>query len=283
MDWINRLNQAISYLEAHLQEEMDVAQAAKVACCSVYHFQRMFAYMAGIPLSEYIRRRRMSLAAVDLRSGGEKIVDVALKYGYTSPTAFNRAFQSVHGIAPSAAKKPDAVLKSFPLIRFTITIKGVDELNYRIEQKEAIRVVGVSRPLHKEQEQNFAVVPQMWQQAAQDGTLQQLVGIMDSEPKGILGVSVCCDTEDWTYWIAASSTAPAANGMQAYTIPAFTWAVFTGEGVCPQAIQALEQRIITEWLPASGYEYANGPDVELYLNPDPQHAKFEVWIPVVKQ
>lgn len=104
MDWIERLNEAIRYMEEHLTEETDYGELARIAGCSAYHFQRMFAYMAGVPLSEYIRRRKMSLAAVDLQSGEEKIVDIALKYGYSSPTAFNRAFQSVHGIAPSLVR-----------------------------------------------------------------------------------------------------------------------------------------------------------------------------------
>ena len=108
MDWIELLNSAINYIEAHITVEPDYDQLAKIACCSTYHFQRMFAYMAGVPLSEYIRRRKMSLAAVDLQGSDEKIVDLALKYGYASPTAFNRAFQSIHGIAPSALKKAES-------------------------------------------------------------------------------------------------------------------------------------------------------------------------------
>ena len=104
MEWIERLNDAISYIEEHLTDEIDMEQLGRVACCSSYHFQRMFTYMAGIPLSEYIRRRKMSLAAVDLQGRDSKIIDVAGKYGDSSPTAFNRAFQSVHGMAPSALK-----------------------------------------------------------------------------------------------------------------------------------------------------------------------------------
>ncbi len=105
MKWVERLNEAIGYMEEHLTDEIDYEQLGRIACCSSYHFQRMFTYMAGIPLSEYIRRRKMSLAAVDLQGSDMKIVDVAEKYGYHSPTAFNRAFQSVHGIAPSAVKE----------------------------------------------------------------------------------------------------------------------------------------------------------------------------------
>jgi len=111
MEWIERLNDAISYIEEHLTEEIDMNQLGRIACCSSYHFQRMFTYMAGVPLSEYIRRRKMSLAAVDLQGRGMKIIDVAGKYGYSSPTAFNRAFQSVHGIAPSSLKKEGVSVK----------------------------------------------------------------------------------------------------------------------------------------------------------------------------
>ena len=150
MEWIDRLNDAIGYIEEHLRGEIDAAQLGKIACCSSYHFQRMFTYMAGIPLSEYIRRRRMSLAAVDLQGKNVKIIDVAGKYGYNSPTAFNRAFQSVHGVAPSAVKNEGVSVKSFPPIQFKITVKGVEEMNYRIETKEAFRIVGVSVPLDKD-------------------------------------------------------------------------------------------------------------------------------------
>ena len=114
MEWIERLNEAIGYIEEHLTEEIDMEQLGRIACCSSYHFQRMFTYMAGVPLSEYIRRRKMSLAAVDLQGKDMKIIDAAYKYGYSSPTAFNRAFQSVHGIAPSALKKEGISVKSFP-------------------------------------------------------------------------------------------------------------------------------------------------------------------------
>ncbi len=96
MEWIDRLNESVRYLEGSLTGEPDYARAAQIACCSVYHYQRMFSYLAGVPLSEYVRRRRMSLAAADLLGGTEKIVDIALKYGYSSPTAFNRTFQKVH-------------------------------------------------------------------------------------------------------------------------------------------------------------------------------------------
>ncbi len=281
MEWIERLNDAVGYIEEHLTEEIDYERLGKIACCSSYHFQRMFTYMAGVPLSEYIRRRRMSLAAVDLQSTGIKIIDVAGKYGYNSPTAFNRAFQSVHGIAPSAVKNEGVSVKSFPPVSFKIIVKGVEEMNYRIETKAAFRIVGVSVPLEKDIEKNFAVIPRKWQETAVNGTLQKLTGLMDTQPMGVLGVSTCNDTEPWRYYIAVASS-QTDRDLEEYTVPAATWAVFPGTGT-NQSIQELERRIVTEWLPTSGYEYGNAPDVEVYLNPDPQNAQYEVWIPVVRK
>lgn len=281
MEWIDRLNQAMDYIEGNLADRIDYEQLGKIACCSSYHFQRMFSYMAGMPLSEYVRKRRMSLAAVDLHGGGVKIIDVAEKYGYHSPTAFNRAFQSVHGVAPSAVKDEGVSVKSFPPITFRITVKGAEEMNYRIETKDAFRIVGVSVPLEKDIEKNFAVIPPKWQEISVNGTLQRLIQMMDTEPMGVLGISTCNSEEPWRYYIAVS-TAKEPDGFEEYVVPAATWAIFPGTGT-NQSIQELERRIVTEWLPTSGYEYADAPDIEVYLNPDPQNAQYEVWIPVTKK
>jgi AraC family transcriptional regulator len=283
MEWIDRLNGAINYIEEHITGEIDYEELAKTAFCSSYHFQRMFTYMANIPLSEYIRRRRMTLAAVDLQNTDEKVIDIALKYGYASPTAFNRAFQSIHGIAPSRAREEGITIKSFSPICFRVTVKGAEEFNYRIEKKEAFRIVGVSQPLLHDIENNFVVVPQMWQKATMDGTVTKLASFMNGEPKGLMGVSACGNLQDWKYFIAVASVKTIDNTLEEYVVPPFTWAIFSGAGQCPRAIQELEQRIVTEWLPTSGYEYDNGPDIEVYITADPQNAQFEVWIPVTKK
>ena len=280
MDWITGLNETMDYIESHLTSEIDYAQLARLACCSTYHYQRMFAYMAGVPLGEYIRRRRMSVAAADLQNG-EKVLNVALKYGYQSPTAFNRAFQSVHGLPPSAVREAGAAVKAFPPLRSTITIKGVEEMEYRIEKREGFRVLGTSIPIDRDMEKNFDTVPRFWDKTAMDGTLERLVGLMDAQPMGILGVCACSDEEEWRYCIAAASTKQDPS-LEEFIIPAATWAIFPGRGTT-QSLQELERRILTEWLPSSGYEYGNAPDIEVYLNADPQDAKYEVWIPVVKK
>jgi AraC family transcriptional regulator len=282
MEWIERLNSALNYIEEHLCDEINIDETAKLACCSTYHFQRMFSYMADVTLSEYIRRRKMSLAAVDLQAGNEKVLDISLKYGYDSPTAFNRAFKGVHGIAPSQAKEEGVILKAFPPIRFKITIKGDTEMNYKIEKKEAFRIVGVSVPLEHELEKNFETVPKAWQEVAMNGTIPKLASLMDSKPMGLLGVSSCNEEADWKYYIAVASNQPIDSPFEEFEVPASTWAIFEGEGT-NLSIQELEKRIVTEWLPTSGYEYGNAPDVEVYLNPDPANVKYEVWIPVIKK
>lgn len=281
MEWVERLNQSMNYIEEHLTDEIDYEQLGRIACCSAYHYQRMFTYMAGISLAEYIRRRKMSLAAVDLQGGNSRIIDIAEKYGYHSPTAFNRAFQSFHGVAPSSVKNEGVSVKSFSPIVFRIAVKGATEMNYRIETKDAFRIVGVSVSLYKDIEKNFTVIPPKWQEISMNGTLQRLIGMMDTPPMGVLGVSTCNDTESWKYYIAVS-TSQAKDDLEEYIVPTATWAIFSGTGT-NQSIQELEQRIITEWLPTSGYEYANAPDIEVYLNPDPQNVQYEVWIPVSKK
>ncbi len=280
MEWVECLNRTITYMEDHLTEEIDYEALARLACCSSYHYQRMFAYMAGVSLGEYIRRRRMSRAAEDLQAG-EKVLDTALRYGYQSPTAFNRAFQAVHGVPPSAAREPGVSVKSFPPLRFTVMIKGAEEMEYRIEKREAFRVVGVSVPIEKDMEKNFQTLPALWERVARDGTLQRLLGMMDAQPAGILGVCDCPDGSQWRYYVAAASTQEGGE-LETYTVPAATWAVFPGAGT-NQSIQELERRILTEWLPSSGYEYGSAPDIEVYLSPDPANARYEVWIPVVKK
>ncbi len=279
MDWVQGLNQAMDYLEEHLTGEPDLREAARLAGCSAYHFQRMFSYLAGMPLSDYLRRRRMALAAEDLLAG-EKVLEVALKYGYDSPTAFNRAFRNVHGLPPSKAKA-GVPLRAFPPIRFHVTVKGAVEMEYRMVKKEAFRVVGLSSPMSHDLEENFRNVPALWARAAQENLIPRLVPLMDPDMPGLLGVSDCGGEGEYRYLIAVATSAPLPPGLEEFTVPACTWAVFPGSGPMPQAVQELEQRVVTQWLPGSGCEYANAPDLEVYLSPDPQNATFEVWLPVV--
>ncbi len=285
MEWVERLNAAVDELEAQLDGKVDVERAARIAACSVFHFQRMFPYMTGVTLSEYIRRRRMTRAAFELMDGA-RIIDVAARYGYESPTAFNRAFRSVHGVAPTAAKKQGIDLAAYPRLAFTISIKGEEAMNYRIEKKERIRVVGVGCKEPMTMEDSFEKVPKFWQKIAQENWIPRLCALMDgSEPAGVLGVSAC-DADGFSgYYVAAATRRPCPAEMNELEIPARTHAVFECVGPMPDAIQNLQKRILTEWLPTSGYEYAAAPDIEVYFDGDQSAADYrsQVWLPIVKK
>ncbi|MEI5993757.1 AraC family transcriptional regulator [Candidatus Enterococcus mansonii] len=292
MEWVTRLEQSLDYIEKNLTETIDFDYLAQIACCSTYHYQRIFSYMVGVPLAVYIRRRKLSLAGVELQQGA-KVIDVAIKYGYESPNSFARAFKNQHNITPSQAQQEGSLLTSFPRIKFHITIKGDVEMEYRIKTKEAFRVIGARKQLSADIEENFKEVPLFWQQIGRDGTLEKLIPLMSQEPNGIMGISTGFEADQknkndfsnskgMSYYIAVASDQELPANLEEYTVPAFTWAIFSGRGAMPHAIQELERRIVTDWLPSSGYEYANGPDIELYLDANPDNATFEVWLPVVK-
>ena len=151
MDWLAHMNAAMEYIETHLADEISYDRAAQIACCSTYHFQRMFSYITGVPLSEYIRRRRLTLAAFELQTGNCKVIDAAFRYGYESPEAFSRAFKKLHGVMPVSAREMGVSLKAYPKMTFSITIQGDVEMQYRITQREAFAVFGVSAEISTDQ------------------------------------------------------------------------------------------------------------------------------------
>ncbi|AVP65361.1 AraC family transcriptional regulator [Clostridium botulinum] len=285
MEWIEQLNRAINYMEEHLEEGIEIKKVAEIACCSTFHFQRMFSYIANIPLAEYIRRRKMTRAAFDLQNKDIKIIDIAMKYGYDSSTAFTRAFKNIHGISPSEAKSSGMKLKAFPPISFKISIKGDVEMNYRIEKKEDFRVVGVKKHYKINIEENFAEVPIFWKSTTESGMISEISSLMCKEPFGLLGISACMNGEDFDYYIAVATDKEVPNGMYEYIVPECTWAIFESIGPLPEALQNLQKRIVTEWLPTSGYEYANVPDIEVYPegNPQSEDYKCEAWLPIIKK
>lgn len=291
MEWLKQLNESLMYIERNLTGTIDIAQAAKLACCSPFHFQRMFSYMADVPLAEYVRRRRMTCAAQDLQSTDHKVLDIALRYGYDSPTAFNRAFQSVHGVPPSAARKEGITIKAYLPISFKISVKGVTEMNYRIETKPAIRIIGKKGEFKwsMEHQESFTEIPKFWTQQAQAGVIPTLLPHMNAEPMGLLGVSVA-QYKDFTqsgtldYYIAVASNDAVPEGIDVYEIPASTWGVFECKGPMPKAIQQMQQRIMTEWMPTSGYQYGDAADIEQYTEGDQSSEDYitYIWVPLKK-
>ncbi|WNC13866.1 AraC family transcriptional regulator [Brevibacillus brevis] len=285
MAWMKRMNDALGYIEENLAGRIDHAQAAKIACCSVHHFQRMFSFIAGVPLSEYIRRRRLTLSAFELQTTGGKVLDIALKYGYDSPEAFARAFHALHGVAPTAARNSGVPLQAYPRMAFSLTVKGEVGMKYRIEQTEAFSVVGFKERVPMKDA--FQVIPRLWEQAKEKGQMDQLIELLWSEPtrmpRGILGI--CADgnfgtNDEFDYYLASLSDREPAEGMEKLNFPKSTWAVFE---ITPDLdVQGIWQRLYTEWIPTSEYELANVPGIECYCPPG-HHPQAEVWIAVEKK
>jgi len=285
MKWLNNLSSAIEYIEDNLDKEISYEKAASIACCSTYYFQRIFSYVVGIPLSDYIRRRRMTQAAFELQRTDKKVIDIALKYGYTSPTSFNRAFQNVHGIAPVTAKNMGSKLNAYPAIKFSVKVMGGSAMSYHIAEKEAMRIVGIRTPLVEDMEENQKSVPVFWNNILQGQQFSEICQLSNKEPQGILGISIYQNPKDIFYYIAVATDKPTPKGMYEYEIPAATWVVFENDGHLKENVQSVFQRFYTEWLPFSGYEYAGFPDIEVYpiYEKKPLKGHSEVWIAVKKE
>lgn len=286
MNMLERMNEVVGYIEQELAGEISYERLAQLACCSQYQLQRMFGFIADMPLSEYIRRRRLTCAAFDLQNSDQRIIDIAVKYGYGSADAFARAFHNLHGIKPSKARDKGARLKAYPRITFTLSIKGVVEMNYRIEERPDFNIIGIKKFVTMENGENFKIIPKMWCDLT-EGECQQILSLNDMEPTGVLGVCAepCKDKNGFDYWIAAASTKACPREYQTLVVPASTWAVFEVVGAMPDAIQTVTKRIYSEWLPSSGYEHADAPEFEWYSDGDTDADDYlsEVWIPVVKK
>ncbi|MEW8979585.1 MAG: AraC family transcriptional regulator [Symbiobacterium sp.] len=286
MNPLHDLNAALAYIEAHLLDrEVDVRAAARIAGCSEYHFRRMFAALAGIPLSAYIRRRRLTLAAQDLAAGA-RVTDVALKYGYESPDAFARAFHAEHGFPPSEVRQPGRTLRAFSRMAFQLIIRGGTDMHYRIVEKEAFRIVGIMRRVKLQYEGVNPEIAAMWKELGLQG-IQELKALSNVEPLGIL--QACLNFEEGRQegstldqWIGVATDRPCPPGFQVLEVPALTWAVFEAVGPFPEALQNTWARIYAEWLPSSGYEVAPGPEILWNEGDDTTSPRFrsEIWLPV---
>lgn len=285
MEWLKNLSSAIEYMEENLDKEISYEEAARIACCSTFYFQRIFSYVAGISLSDYIRRRKMTQAAFELQRTDQKVLDVALKYGYTSPTSFNRAFQNVHGITPAAAKHTGCILNAYPAVRFSVAVTGGDAMPYHIEQKEEMRIVGIRTPLDTDMDVNHGKIPVFWKKTLQSEQFYEICELSNQIPYGILGVSVFRNPQEFYYYIAASTDSAVPDGMYECIIPASTWVIFENDGHFKEDVQRIFRRFYTEWLPFSGYEYAGLPDIEVYQVQEgsPAGGHSEVWIAIKEE
>ncbi|MDR6227513.1 AraC family transcriptional regulator [Desmospora profundinema] len=279
MDWLERMNGALSYIEENLTNDIDYREVARIACCSEYHFKRMFSFIAGVTLSEYIRCRRLTLAAFDLKNTHVKVIDVAIQYGYNSPDAFSRAFRSLHGVTPTAARNNGHLLKAYPPITFQLSIRGGTVMNYRIEEKDAFQVVGIKKRVKLINSGINPEIVQVWESISEE-TLSQIEALSNLEPLGPLNVCANFSEEgseqgELDYYIAAATTQKCPDHLTKLEIPAFTWAVFEVAGDWPE-VQEVWGRIYSEWFPTSGYEHGEGPEIL-----GSRDHTSEIWIPVV--
>lgn len=283
MNLMEQFTDVIEYIENNLENDISYDELAAMVGYSVYHLQRLFLLIAGVSLAEYIRNRRLAKAAEDLMSVDAKVIDIALKYGYSSPTSFNRAFKAMHGLPPSDVKDGDAMIKAFPPLSFDLAVRGAGAMDYRVEQHGAFRIVGKKLETTIENGECYNRVPAFWAELVESGGPGEILALMDAPPFGLLGVSdydPAAETSSFNYFIAVSSDKPAPAGMAEHKVPAATWAIFPHPPQAdPAEMQDYQKRIVFEWLPASGYEFGRGPDVELYYD----DGRVETWVPVIKK
>ena len=289
MDWLTGIQNALNYIEEHLTEEIDYDEVAREAACSGFYFQRIFNILCGITLGEYIRNRRLTLAGNELSAADNKVIDIALKYGYESPESFARAFSRFHGVTPSEAKKDGSKLKSFSRLSVKITLTGGSIMDYKIIEKEAFDIIEKVETHTVENSENAKSIPDFWTRAHNDGTVNKLLNATNDRAY-IFGVCYGNSSENATtfeYSIAAKCDKNAAvpAGFRKNIIPARTWAVFECKGAMPDAIQDTWNKIVSEFFPASGYQPTYEMDIEAYTegNMDSPDYRSEIWVPVIKK
>lgn len=281
MDWLERMNKAMDYIETHLTEDIDYNQVAKFACCSTYHFQRMFSFITDVSLSEYIRRRRLTLAAFELQNSKVKVIDTAIKYGYESSEAFSRAFKKMHGIMPVSVHNMGVNLKAYPRMSFHISIKGDHEMNYSIEKKEAFQMFGVYGLISTEREKAFVEVPEFCVKCDNDGTVDKMNSFIGRSSDSMLHAALFDYTDEtFKYMICyyAKDSVEIPKQYEKLFVPELTWAIFQTEGM----VQETWKRIYSEWFPTSNYEQVFGPTFEMYYGIATDNTS-EIWIPVKKK
>ena len=270
------IQNALTYIEENLTEELEIRDIAKKAFLSPFYFQRIFGVMCGISVGEYIRGRRLSLAGEELARSDAKVIDIAAKYGYDSPDSFNRAFQRFHGISPSAAKKAGARLISFAPVKIKQTVEGIHMMEYKIVEKPQFTVMGVSWKFHPET--SYQQIPEYW---------TEMFSHPDFPLMGVYGICIDDNGADgeFDYWIADNYIPwqEIPVGCKSLVIPGGTWAVFP----CKlKTLQDTNTQMWQEWLPnCREYKLSGSYNLEVYGPPckeDQGETYVELWLPVEK-
>jgi len=277
MDWVKGIQDAISYIEDNITEELDYQEISRRAFVSSFHFQRIFSILCGYTLGEYIRNRRLTLAGEELTAGTLKVIDAAVKYGYDSPDSFTRAFTRFHGIRPSSVRDGGVRLKSFTPLKIKLALEGGSTVEFRIDKKDAFTVMGVERNFAFET--SYADIPEFWTEHFANGGGRYV--------RGMFGI--CFDENNdgktFKYMIADIYNSPQdiPEGYVTKTIAAATWVVFPCVGALPDALQDVNTKIWNEWLPnCREYELAGNYSFEMYSEGNTSSDDYysEIWVPV---
>ena len=297
MDWLRGMNNVLEHIEENLTQPIQYESLARIVGCSVYEFSRIFSFMAGVSISEYIRRRRLSQAVFDIQSGTDKIIDIALKYCYESPTTFTRAFKELHGVSPSSARKVNIPLKTYPPITFVLTIKGVNEMEFRIEKRDRFTIMGLSGYYEKDTPWEKT----LWGEFLDGGNGANGSGSFNqafwnngspsyyTAPFWQVGAYDYHSVDGKTPLIIGAEykgSKPDIEGLTFKEIPAATWVVFSIKGMTgPDAYDAAYTRILTEWLPQSNYVRNEAvPNLDVYPDGEVnENYIWEIWFPIVKE
>ncbi len=284
---IAALNRLVEVIETNLTDEIDIAALASDLGTTEYHLRRMFSSLAGMPLSEYVRRRRMTVAASDVLAGGD-LLGIAVRFGYGSTEAFTRAFRSVHGVGPADVRRDGGPLRSQPQLRFRLTVEGNTTMDTRIADRPAFRLAGHAArvPLIHEGpnphiQAHIASLP-----ASEHVRLKEL---SSTEPGGLLQVSADVDPDaaegsELTYLhgvaVAEGTTVP--DDLEVIEVPAGAWAVFRTSGAYPSALQETWGATATDWFPSNPWRLRPGPSMVAILEraEDFSTATTELWLPV---
>lgn len=275
--WNEGIANAIAYMEENLTKDLDINEVANQAYVLSFYFQKIFHVLCGFTVGEYIRNRRLTLAAQELCSFNIKVIDAALKYGYDSPDSFARAFTKFHGITPSAAREKGSKLNSFAPLKIKLTLEGCTMLEYKIVEKAQFTVMGRLRKFNTET--SYGEIPKFWQEHMES-----------DESKIVCGMyGICMDGDGTNFdYLIADNYIPwneVPEGYETKVIPAGTWAVFPCRGALPKALQDVNTKIWSEWLPScKAYKLAGNYNMEMYTPPceDPDDDYNEIWIPVEK-
>jgi AraC family transcriptional regulator len=285
VEWTDAIRNGIEYMEEHVTDDITADDVADHVNMSSFYFQKGFSMLCGYTAMEYLRNRRLSLAGADLATNGEKVIDVALKYGYESPDSFAKAFTRFHGMSPSMVQKGDRMIRTFAPLQIEISLKGGYLMNYKIVRKESFTVLGASRRF--DYENCKKEIPDFWKEHYANGFGKHVSGMFG------INIDEKMGHDSFEYLIADiyNPVIDIPKGLVTRTIPAFTWAVFSCDGPMPKALQNVNEKIFSEWLPAlKEYEFAAGYCIEMYDDPakypkgtldESYHS--EIWIPVKKK